>query len=110
MRKHVGAGTLTRPHALWFTISVTSRRCLKGLVVTAAIDRGHLRSHRTQIRGQLAPMMNAVIVQDCRIKRGGELEDAAKLRRGQERNRRQSANPIRPALDIPVISNPPPRR
>src|SRR5664279_3160744 len=38
------------------------RRCLKRLVVTAPVDRRHLRPHRTQISRQLPPMMNAVIV------------------------------------------------
>src|SRR5208282_565331 len=41
-----------------------SRRRLERLVETPSVDRRHSRPHRTQIRRQLAPMMNAMQTAD----------------------------------------------
>src|SRR5208282_2830083 len=74
------------------------RRCLTGLVVTPPVDGGHLRPHRTQISSQLAPMMDAVIVQERHIKDRREVEGSHKINRSQQLLRRQGGNAIRRAL------------
>ena len=49
------------------------------LVITAAVDRRHLRSHGPQIRRQLAAMMNAVVVEESQIQHCRQVEHTEKF-------------------------------
>src|SRR4051794_31661305 len=76
---------------------------LEWLVVTSAIDRRHLRSHRTQIRRQFSPMMNAVIVQESEIEHRRKIEHVKESNRRQELLRRHPLHALEAALHVLVI-------
>src|SRR5208283_112938 len=56
---------------------------LERLVVAAAVDLGHFRSHGAQIGRQLTAVVNAVIVEESEIEGGRQVEDSEKINRGR---------------------------
>src|SRR5438445_535137 len=63
-------------------------RRLERLVIAAAVDRRHFRSHGAQVRGQGAAVVNAVIVEKSEIEHGRQVEDAEEIDRCQQLFRR----------------------
>src|ERR1039458_8712707 len=78
-------------------------RGLKWLVVAAAIDLRHFRSHGAQIRRQLAAVVDAVIVEELQIESCRQVENTKELDGGEQLGRSQGTNPSGSTIDVAVV-------
>src|ERR1700678_2077966 len=73
------------------------------LVVATAVDRWHLRSHRTQVGCQLAPVMDAVIVQEAQVQHCRKIEQIEKVDGRDQLLRRHRRDASHAALYVRVV-------
>src|ERR1035441_9466512 len=75
---------------------------LERLVVTAPVDLRYFRSHGAQIRGQLAAVVDAVIVEELEIEGRRQIEDTEEIDRRTQLSRGEGTHPLRRGVPMAV--------
>ena len=78
-------------------------RTLPRFIVAATIDGWAFRTHRSQVGRQFSAVVNAVIVQETKIRHGGKIEGAHEIDGSAELLRRQCENSLGSPFEVFVI-------